>query len=50
MSPEYSLVDKINWIRGLNDVFTVLYPQIQGYDFRRDAPALKVPVYFMLGQ
>jgi pimeloyl-ACP methyl ester carboxylesterase len=50
MSPEYTLMDRINSIRGLNDVFTVLYPQLQAYDFRRDAPVLKVPVYFMLGQ
>jgi pimeloyl-ACP methyl ester carboxylesterase len=49
-SPEFNLVDKINYFRGLNDVFTVLYPQIQDFDFRRDAPVLKVPVYFMLGQ
>jgi proline iminopeptidase len=50
MSPEYTLMDKLNSIRGLNDVFTLLYPQIQSYDFRRDAPVVKVPVYFMLGE
>lgn len=50
MSPEYSLLDKVNYIRGLNDIFTVIYPQMQSYDFRQDAPVLKVPVYFMLGQ
>ncbi len=49
-APEYTLLDKINYFRGLNDVFTVLYPQMQSYDFRRDAPVLKVPLYFMLGQ
>jgi pimeloyl-ACP methyl ester carboxylesterase len=49
-APEYTLLDKINYFRGLNDVFTVLYPQMQAYDFRRDVPALKVPVYFLLGQ
>ena len=49
-SPEFTLMDKINYFRGLNDVFTVLYPQMQSYDFRRDAPVLKVPVYFMLGE
>jgi pimeloyl-ACP methyl ester carboxylesterase len=50
MSPEYSLTEKINSIRGLNDVFTLLYPQMMSYDFRRDAPVLKVPVYFLLGE
>lgn len=49
-SPEFNLVDKFNYFRGLNDVFTVLYPQLQNYDFRRDAPVLKVPVYFLLGE
>lgn len=48
--PERTLMDSINSFRGLNDVFTVIYPQMQSYDFRRDAPVLKVPVYFMLGQ
>jgi pimeloyl-ACP methyl ester carboxylesterase len=49
-APEYTLLDKINYFRGLNDVVTVLYPQMQAYDFRRDVPALKVPVHFLLGQ
>jgi pimeloyl-ACP methyl ester carboxylesterase len=47
---EYSLVEKVNVLRGLIDMFTVMYPQIQGIDFRRDAAKLDVPVYMMDGQ
>jgi proline iminopeptidase len=37
-------------MRGLLDTFSVLYPQIQAIDFRRDVPELEVPVYMVLGQ
>lgn len=32
------------------DVITVLYPQLQGIDFRRDVPALQVPVFLAQGR
>ena len=35
---------------GFFDVFTVLYPQLQGIDFRKDAAQLAVPVYLMEGR
>ena len=44
---EYNLVEKINVMRGLIDMFSVMYPQIQGVDFRRDVPRLDVPVYIL---
>ncbi|NMB89795.1 MAG: alpha/beta fold hydrolase [Chloroflexi bacterium] len=47
---EYNLVEKVNVLRGLEDMFTVLYPQIQGIDFRRDVPRLDVPVYILDGE
>ncbi len=47
MASEYTLVDKVNVLRGLFDVFAVLYPQIQDIDFREDAKKLDVPVYIM---
>lgn len=50
LGSEYSLVEKVNVLRGLLDTFTVLYPQIQGIDFRRDATKLAVPVYLLDGQ
>ena len=49
MAPEYGLVDKVNAVRGLMDVFSVLYPQWQGIDFRRTAEHLAVPVYVFTG-
>jgi pimeloyl-ACP methyl ester carboxylesterase len=47
--PENTLMDRINGLRSFLDTFSVLYPQIQGIDFRRDAPALEVPVYLVIG-
>ena len=45
MASEYTLVEKMNVLRGLFDVFSVLYPQLQDIDFRKDATKLEVPVY-----
>lgn len=50
LGSEYSLVEKVNVLRGLIDTFTVLYPQIQDIDFKRDAAKLDVPVYVLDGQ
>ncbi len=47
--PENGLMDRINGLRSFLDTFSVLYPQIQGVDLRRDAPALEVPVYLVIG-
>jgi pimeloyl-ACP methyl ester carboxylesterase len=46
---EYSLVEKVNALRGLMDTFFVLYPQWQSIDFRRSAARLDVPVYLFTG-
>ena len=46
---EYDLMDKVNVLRGLLDTFSVLYPQLQGIDFRRDVPRLEVPLYVFDG-
>ncbi len=46
---EYSFVEKANVLRGLADMGSVLYPQAQDIDFRRDAPRLEVPVYLVQG-
>lgn len=48
--PENALMDRINGLRGFLDTFSVLYPQLQNIDFRRDIPALKVPVYMVIGR
>jgi proline iminopeptidase len=47
--PENSLMDRLNGLRSFLDTFSVLYPQLQDLDFRRDATALEVPVYMVLG-
>lgn len=44
-APGYTLIDSVNVLRGLMDMFAVMYPQIQGVDFRRDVTRLEVPVY-----
>jgi len=46
---EFGLIDKLNVLRGLLDTFSLLYPQLQDVDFRRDVPRLDVPVYIIDG-
>jgi pimeloyl-ACP methyl ester carboxylesterase len=45
-----SLLDTWNELRGFADMGGLVYPQIQGLDFRRDVPRLDVPVYFVQGR
>ena len=49
-APEYGLLDKVNWLLGLMDTFTTVYPQIYDLDFRTQATQLDVPVYFVQGR
>ncbi len=46
---EYSFIENANLIRGLVDMFSLMYPQLQDIDFRTDVPALEVPVYVLDG-
>ncbi len=46
---EYSFVENANLIRGLVDMFSLMYPQLQEIDFRSDVTALDVPVYILDG-
>ena len=46
---EYTLVEKVNVLRGLIDMFSVMYPQLQNIDFRKDVTKLEVPVYILDG-
>jgi proline iminopeptidase len=48
--PEYSFMDRVNAFRGFFDTAAVLYPQLQGLDFRTDIPALGVPYYMVMGE
>ena len=49
LGSEYTLVEKVNVLRGLIDMFTLMYPQLQTIDFRQDVPRLDVPVYMLDG-
>lgn len=48
--PEYGWLDRLNNLRGLQDTFNVVYPQLQGLDFRQDATRLDLPVYLVVGR
>jgi pimeloyl-ACP methyl ester carboxylesterase len=48
--PENTIMDRINGMRGLLDTFSVLYPQLQDFDFRSDVPTLDVPVTIVIGE
>ncbi|MCA9859096.1 MAG: alpha/beta fold hydrolase [Thermomicrobiales bacterium] len=50
MGSEYTLIDKANVIRGLLDMASFMYPQIQEIDFRQQAATLQVPVYLFDGE
>lgn len=49
-SEEYSLLDKINFFRGIVNTFNYVYPQLYDIDLRTDYKKLEVPVYFFLGR
>jgi pimeloyl-ACP methyl ester carboxylesterase len=50
LGSEYSFVENANLIRGLVDMFSLMYPQLQEIDFRTDVPELDVPVYLLDGE
>jgi proline iminopeptidase len=47
---EYGLLDSWNSLRGLADMFSVVYPQLQDVDFRVTATRLDLPVYVLEGR
>jgi proline iminopeptidase len=49
MGREYGLIENANLLRGLLDMFSLMYPQLQDVDFRVDVPRLEVPVYVLDG-
>lgn len=49
LGSEYAPIEKINVLRGLLDSFSVLYPQLQDVDLRREAARLEVPVFILAG-
>ena len=49
-SSEYSIVDSINYLRGVVDTFNRVYPQLYDTDLRKDFTKLNIPIYFFLGK
>jgi pimeloyl-ACP methyl ester carboxylesterase len=49
-SSEYGLYDKVNLSRGELATAGVVFPQLWGVDFRKQATRLKVPAYFLIGR
>ena len=49
-STEYTLVDRINFFRGIFHSLELLMPEFFNVNLVRQAPQLAVPVYFMLGR
>ena len=49
-SPEYGLLDKINFARGVINTFNHVYQQLYDIDLREDYTKLDVPVYFFIGR
>ena len=49
-APEYSLVDKINWFRGLYRTRSLVSPKLKDLDLLNQAQDLDVPVYFLVGR
>lgn len=49
-SPEYGIIDKINFVRGVIKTYNHVYQQLYDIDMRTDYRKLDVPVYFFLGR
>jgi pimeloyl-ACP methyl ester carboxylesterase len=49
LGSEYNFVEKVNVFRGFLDTAAILYPQLQGIDFRQDATQLETPLYILDG-
>jgi proline iminopeptidase len=47
---EYDLVQKVRALPATADTFALVYPQLQGLDFRTQATQLQVPVYVVSGE
>ncbi len=47
---EYTLLEQIHNLGAFLDSFTVLYPQLQQIDFRRQVTKLDIPVYLVQGR
>ncbi|MGB5757608.1 MAG: alpha/beta hydrolase [Acidimicrobiales bacterium] len=46
---EYALIDQVHILGAFMDTFSVLYPQLQGIDFRETATDFEIPMFFVQG-
>ncbi len=46
---EYTLIDQVHVLGAFMDTFSVLYPQLQGIDFRRTTTEFEIPMFFVQG-
>ena len=49
-SREYTMVDRINFFRGIFQSVKTLYPELSRTDLFVEVPEVKIPVYFCLGR
>lgn len=49
-SREYTLIDRVNFFRGIFQSVDALYPELAGTDLFTAVPEVKVPIYFCLGR
>jgi pimeloyl-ACP methyl ester carboxylesterase len=49
-SREYTMLDRINFFRGVLQSVTALYPELSRMDLFVQVPELKIPVFFCLGR
>jgi pimeloyl-ACP methyl ester carboxylesterase len=49
-SREYTMVDRINFFRGIFESVKALYPELSMTDLFLDVPEVDIPIYFCLGR
>ena len=49
-SPEYGIIDSINYLKGLYFTFSHVYQQLYGTDLRESHSDFKIPIYFLHGR
>jgi pimeloyl-ACP methyl ester carboxylesterase len=47
LAEEYRFMEKLGVLRGLIDLYSVMWPQMLGIDFRQDVTELQVPFYLL---
>jgi pimeloyl-ACP methyl ester carboxylesterase len=50
LSTEYSVIDRVNFFRGIFASVRLLFPELLKVDLFTQVPEVKVPVWFMLGR